>query len=297
MAENFNALVTGASGFLGSFIVDELLSRGDRVIALDTVSIKKVHPNLQGVVADIRDEVALAQCMENVQEVYHLAAIADIGCSRKNVVETVEVNITGTAKCLKTAHEAGVDRFIYASSVYVGGRMGSFYGVSKQAGEAICKTFNEEFGLKYTICRYGSLYGRGANEWNMIKKLCRSILTKKEYEFWGNGDEIREYINIKDASRETVRVARDPNFVNMSVLIAGHQRMKTGDLFKMIEEITGVKDIIKYKNQNDHRHYKITPYCFSPDIPARINMSHFIDISEGIVECLKEIAEESKVGY
>ncbi|MHA1853342.1 MAG: NAD-dependent epimerase/dehydratase family protein, partial [Candidatus Heimdallarchaeaceae archaeon] len=285
-------VVTGAAGFLGSYIVKNLLKNGDYLVAVDINKLKINHPNMKVIIGDINNEEILLEAMKNVDEVYHLAAIADIDDTRLQPVETMETNVVGTAKCLNAARKSGVKRFVFASSVYVGGSMGSFYGISKQIGEALCKTFFEEFGLPYTICRYGSLYGRGANRWNMIYKLCRALLTKKEFEFWGNGEEIREFIHIEDAARETVRVARDPKYRNTTVLITGHQRMKMKDFFSMVEEMTHLENAIKYKDDRECKHYKRTPYTFCPDLPIRINMNHYIDISEGILDCLKEAAEE-----
>lgn len=285
-------LVTGAAGFLGSYLLEGLAAGGDIVLALDRHLPQVSHPGITPVVGDVADQQLLGELMDGVQEVYHLAAVAEIAESKKDPLATLDTNIMGTARCLHVAQNAGVERFIFASSVYVGGTMGSFYGVSKKVGETLCRTFAAEYGLPYTICRYGSLYGRRANRWNMIYRLCRSMVQGRQFEFWGNGEEIREFIHIRDAARETVRVARDPAFVNTAVLITGHQRMKIRDFFAMLEEIVGRKGMVICRDEQNHQHYKITPYCFSPEMPFRINMGSFIDISEGILDCLKEASEE-----
>jgi UDP-glucose 4-epimerase len=103
---------------------------------------------------------------------------------------------------------------------------------------------------------------------------------------------VREYIHIFDASCETVRIAQDPAFANKAVLITGHQRMKIEEFFTMLKEIIG-KDIrIHYTPAEQHKHYVITPYSFEADVPIRVNLSTYVDISEGILDCLREVQKE-----
>jgi UDP-glucose 4-epimerase len=204
----------------------------------------------------------------------------------------MEVNVIGTAKCLECARNSGVERFIFASSVYASSKRGNFYRVSKQAAEALCKTYAEEFSLEYTICRYGSLYGREANHWNFMYGVIKSLLTTGEYVFTSSPDAMREYIHIYDAARETVRIAQDPVYCNKSVLLTGHQKMKMQDLFDTIKEILGTDVKIHYKPEKHHPHYIRTPYSFESDVPIRINLSHYIDINEGILDCLNEVKKE-----
>ena len=199
----------------------------------------------------------------------------------------------GTAKCLEAAQKCNVRRFLYASSVYTGGNWGSFYRVSKTAGELLVKAYQEEFGLEYSIIKYGSLYGREANHWNFIYGICKSLLTEGEYTYRNSPDSVREYIHIDDAARETVSIALSPEYVNKSVLVTGHQRLKMKELFDTLEEILGKKIHILYETANPPLHYVRTPYSFERDVPIRVNLSHYIDISEGILDCLKEVQERS----
>jgi UDP-glucose 4-epimerase len=176
--------------------------------------------------------------------------------------------------------------------VYVSGNRGSFYRVSKLAGESLCKTYHEDFGLDYTILRYGSLYGRDTNHWNFIYGVCKELLTKGEFRYTSSEDAIREYIHISDAARETVRIAIDDEFANKSVLITGHQRLKMKEFFDMIEEILGRKITVHYESSKHHRHYIRTPYSIDIDVPVRVNLSCYVDISEGILDCLNEVKKE-----
>lgn len=292
------ALVTGGSGFLGQYIVRELQKNNISVVIFDRAppEIMKNGGNdpdaWECVQGDILDTDTLKEAMKGCDTVFHTAAIADINVTRNIPRETMEVNVVGTANCLECARDLGVKRFIFASSVYASGKRGNFYRVSKAASEDLCKTFSEEFSLDYTILRYGSLYGREANHWNFMYNVIKSLLTTGEYVYRSSPDAVREYIHIYDAARETVRISRDPAFRNTSVLLTGHQRMKMRDLFETIQEILGEDVKIHYVPDENQTHYVRTPYSFDRDVTIRINLTQYIDINEGLLDCLNEVKRE-----
>ena len=295
------AFVTGGSGFLGRHLIKELLKQGITTVAYDIEDSKQYNnedndisgsPLITFVKGDILDLDCLTDAMTGCDVVFHTAAIADIDVARNTPIQTMDVNVVGTTKCLEAARKTGVSRFMYASSAYTAGNRGSFYRVSKQTGESLCKAFFEEFGIKYTILRYGSLYGRESNQWNFIYSMCRALLTTGEFTYVSSPDSEREYIHISDASRETVRIARNEEFINKAVLITGHQRMKVKELFFMIQEILGTEIRIHYIPREQSLHYVMTPYSFEADVPVRINLSTYVDISEGILDCLRSVQHE-----
>jgi UDP-glucose 4-epimerase len=290
------ALVTGGTGFVGRHLVKELAKRKIKTIIFDQNSPEYdddiPRAGISSVGGDILDLDALNRAMKGCDLVFHTAAIAEIDEARRNPVKAMQVNVIGTVNCLEAARENRIKRFLYASSVYASGNRGSFYRVSKQAGESLCKTYYEDFGLEYTILRYGSLYGREPNHWNFIYGVCQEILTKGEFTYTSSPEAIREYIHINDAARETIRIALEKEFSNKSVLITGHQHLTMKEFFDMIQEILGKEIIIHYDMSKRQRHYVRTPYSFDIDVPIRINLSNYIDISEGILDCLKEVKKE-----
>ena len=290
-------LVTGGSGFLGHHIVKELCSRGIETVVYDTVESNYINDYLNTgllhfVKGDIRDISTLDSAMEGCDTVFHTAAIANIDDTIKRPIDTMDINVMGTVNCLEAARNQNVERFVYASSVYVAGNRGSFYRVSKQTGESLCKTYSEEFNLNYTTIRYGSLYGREPNHWNFLYTVLKKLLTEKEFTYYASPDAMREYIHINDAARESVNIAQSSEFRNKAVMITGHQKMSMKEFFDMIQEILGETLKINYVNDDKHNHYKITPYSFEPDMPLRINLSTYIDISEGVLDCAKEVQNE-----
>ena len=285
------ALVTGGAGFLGRHIINQLIENGYKVIAYDLSKPESLPPNVEFVKGDVLNLEKLKKATKGCDYFFHCAAIADIETTRQKPIETMQVNVVGTANCLEAAKSANIKRFMFSSSVYASSKRGSFYRISKQAGEELCKEY-EKKGLNYTIMRYGSLYGRGTNDWNFVHKVCRDLLEKGEFIYYGSGEELREFINIEDAARESIRVAEKEEFSDKTVLITGHQRMRMKDFFELIAEIV-TKDVkIQYK-KNTHEHYKITPYTFDENLPVRINMSRYIDVGEGILACLEEVNKNS----
>jgi UDP-glucose 4-epimerase len=285
------ALITGGAGFLGSHIAVALLKRDVEVVIYDLVPPSEQVAGSRFIKGDITDIDSLGEAFQGCDYIFHTAAIANIDDTRVRPVETMDVNVVGTARCLEAARRVGVKRFILASSIYVAGKLGSFYRVSKFAGELLCQTYYDEFQLPYTIVRYGSLYGRKANRWNLVYRLCREILESRTVNYYGTGQEVREFINVEDAARETVNVATQDEYACKAVLIAGHQRMSMREFFDLVNEILGYQVDIRYLGNHDHRHYKTTPYSFEPELPVRINMRNYVDINEGILGCLKEIQE------
>lgn len=295
------SLVTGGAGFVGHHIVNELIEQNIQTIIYDLTDPdvffgpnQKIKNNnlIEYIQGDILDLDLLNDVMKGCDIVFHTAAIADIEETRHKPIKTMQINVIGTVNCLEAARQNNISRFLYASSAYTAGKKGSFYRVSKQTCEALCKTFHEESGLNYTILRYGSLYGRESNEWNFIYGVCRDLLTKGEFTYLSSPESEREYIHINDAARETVRISQADEFINKAVLITGHQRIKIKELFAMIEEILGKKIKINYNPNPTQYHYIMTPYSFEADVATRINLSKYIDVSEGILDCLHFVQNE-----
>lgn len=285
------ALVTGGKGYLGKYIIRELLKKNVQTISYDinhSDTTSSESGNLIAIQGDILDRDALENAMEGCNVVFHTAALADLDEAQKKPMDTMKINVLGTTNCLEVAKDLGIDRFMFSSSVYASGNYGSFYRISKQAGESLCKNFHEEYGLKYTILRYGSLYGSEANHWNFIMKVCKDLVNNKKVRYNSSPNSVREYIHISDASRETVRIATDSDFINKIVMISGHQRMTVSELFDMIGEILGHEIEVEYTSDKEHRHYVMTPYSLNKEIPVRINLSTYVDINEGILDCLKK---------
>ena len=177
------------------------------------------------IIGSITDRKQIREAIKEVDIVYHFAAIADIKEARDNPEQTVEFNVMGTIFILEACKEFNIERFIYSSSIYVYTEHGSFYRSSKQSCEPFIENYNEEFGLPFTILRYGSLYGKRANHFNFIHNAIKQALMEGKIIRKGDGNEKRDYINIIDAARTSVDIL-DKKYANTYLMITGSQSMK-----------------------------------------------------------------------
>jgi UDP-glucose 4-epimerase len=289
---NTKVVVIGGAGFLGSHIADELTQMGYAVTIFDLSSSVWLQAGQEMVVGDIFDVEVLQNCVQGSKYVFHLAGIADIGEAAARPLDSIKSNILGTASAIEACIKAGVERFVFASTVYVYSQRGSFYRASKQAAEALVETYHEKFGLNYTILRYGSLYGPRAQDWNGVKRFVRQAIREGRIQYGGTGDERREYIHVQDAAQLSVSALKS-EYANSCLTITGTQVLKGRELMSMIQEIMGNSITVDYSSEAlDHDHYILTPYRYTPKTAKKIVPNTFIDIGQGILDVVEEIHNE-----
>ena len=285
------AIVFGGSGFLGSHVADVLTSAGYETIVFDIKKSPYLQKGQAMFVGNILDKEAVGKAVAGCEVVYNFAGMADIEEAHLKPVETVENNILGNTIILEACRLSHVKRFVFASTVYVYSDAGSFYRSSKQACELIIENYQEVFGLPYTILRYGSLYGPRAGETNWVYKILKQAVTEGKITRYGDGEEIREYIQVEDAARCSVMILAK-EFENQSVIITGYQPIKVKDIMIMIREMLGNKIELEFLPTDSGLHYEITPYIFSPKIARRFVSNSYLDLGQGLLQCLEEIYKE-----
>lgn len=286
-----NIVVFGGSGFLGSHVADELSERGHNVTIFDLKPSKYLRPEQKMVIGDILNRSEVRAAVSNATIVYHFAAIADIQEARDNPVDTAAFNIMGTMYILEACREYNIKRFVYSSTIYVYSDHGSFYRSSKQACELFIENYNKEYGLNFSILRYGSLYGTRANDFNFIRNSIRQALLEGKIVRKGDGEEIRDYVNILDAAKASANALED-EYKNSYLMITGPQSMKVKELLSMIREILNEQVEIEYSNESFEGHYKITPYSFKPKVALKIAPKDFHDLGQGVLDSIYDIYQE-----
>jgi UDP-glucose 4-epimerase len=285
-------LVIGGSGFMGSHTADELSKRGFDVTIFDLNQspwLKKDQHMIEGDMLDI-DEVSKA--LEGSKYLYHFGGIADIGEGKKRPFDTINQNVIGAAVAMEAAVNAGVERLIYASTMYVYSPYGSFYRASKQAAETVIEAYSDKYCIEHTLLRYGSLYGPRAQKWNGLKKYVDQIIRTGKLEYSGTGSERREYIHVMDAARLSVDVL-DEKHKNQAITVTGNQVLTSSELIDMIFEIAGVKKNITIDGQDrSNDHYLMTPYRYSPKAAKKLVPDEFVDLGQGVFEIVEEIYNE-----
>ena len=283
-------LVTGGSGFLGSHIADELIRQGREVVVLDLEAPESEDRTF--IHADIRDAQAVSDAMIGCDSVFHCAAIADLDRARNLPRLALEVNVLGTLTALEAAGAAGVQRFMFASSLYVFSNGGSVYRTTKQAAERLLEDLSPQLGLRSTILRFGSLYGPRADPQNALLRLVTQAVNDRRIDFWGDGTEIREYVHITDAASLAV-TALDPKYAEEAVHITGRERISTLELLEMIDEILGGGIEIKLCNEPFEGRYRLTPYSFTANHGRRLVGDAYVDLGLGLLEAIRASSEQN----
>lgn len=289
-----NVVVFGGAGFLGSHVADALTEAGHNVIIYDIKPSIYVNPAQEMIVGDILDEGRVCDVIRGKDIVYNFAGIADIDEASKKPVETVKYNILGNAFLLEAAMREKIKRFVYASTVYVYSSSGSFYRCSKSACEHYIEEYYKQYGLEYTILRYGTLYGTRADWNNSVYRFIAQAMKGDKITYYGDGNEIREYINVIDAALASVEILGD-EFRNEHVIFTGHYPMKVKELFMMIKEILKKDLIFEYvqpKSDDPIEHYTVTPYTFTPKIGKKYVKHYYTDMGQGLLICMQEIFDK-----
>lgn len=285
-----NIVVFGGNGFIGSYLIEELIRRGHRVISADIYPSRYVDEVLFRQ-CDIMDKNAVDDLVKDAQIVYNFAGMANLDVAVEHPVRAIELNILGNMNILEACRQYHIERFVYASSAYAMSDKGSFYGISKLTSEKLVEEYYKKYGLKFTIVRYGSVYGERNYDNNYIYNLVKKAMLTKQIEHNGDGEEIREYIHAADVAVLSSDVIESDNFVNEHLILTGVERMHRKELFEMIDEILGKSLTISLNNDGYDHHYKTTPYSFLPTRSKKLVANPYIDLGQGILDCIKDISE------
>jgi UDP-glucose 4-epimerase len=253
-----NILVTGGAGFIASHVADAYIALGHRVTVADDLSTGK-RANLprraRFVRADVRSAAALRRLFKKgrFQVVNHHAAQIDVRKSVADPVFDAEVNLLGLLNLLELSRLHMVRKFIFSASggTYYGEcaraaretdepRPLSPYGISKMAGEHYIRAYQALHGLKYTVFRYGNVYGPRQDphgEAGVVAIFCRRMLAGQPVHIFGDGRQQRDYVFAGDVARASVLALRrgDNDVFN----IGTGRAASVNDLFRVLAKKLG----------------------------------------------------------
>jgi UDP-glucose 4-epimerase len=212
-------LVTGGAGFIGANLVRTLGAAGYRVTVFDNGRAGAPEAyldeiDLDRVEGDITDRVALERVVPGHDAIVHLAAQSGVPTSLEDPEEDCRLNVIGTLRTLDVAREAGIGKFVFASSNAPLGRQEppssedkaplpvSPYGASKLAGEAYCLAYNGSWGMRTIALRFANVYGPySAHKASVVAKFIRSIKKDGKLELYGGGEQTRDFVYVEDLCR------------------------------------------------------------------------------------------------
>ncbi len=222
-------LVTGGAGFIGSHITERLLADGHRVRILDDFSTGKREniPDSQDVTViegDVSDFDTVKGCMQDVDIVFHEAAIASVPETVDNPLASERVNYRGTVNVLEAARHAGVNRVIFASSAAVYGDLPELpkredmptrpltpYAIDKLASEYACNVYYELYGLETVALRYFNVFGPRQDPSSpysgVISIFIDAIGHERQPVIYGDGEQTRDFVFVSDVVEANMRAA------------------------------------------------------------------------------------------
>lgn len=289
-------LVFGGCGFLGYYLVHELLKRGYEVTIADIIE----NEELKNYVTFINCNILKQEDVENVFNkdkfdiVYNFAGFANLDSAIKFPIKTMQLNIIGNMYILEECVKHNISNFVYASSAYAMSNKGSYYGISKLASEKIIEEYHQKHNLPFIILRYGSVYSERPYNNNYVYNVVKSAVLDNKIQHSGSGEELREYIHASDAAKLSVDVIESKEFENLHVILTGTERIKRSDLFNMINEIMNNNVDIVYNKSGYQNHYKYTPYSFSPAVSKKLIANPHIDMGQGLLECVRFVHDNEK---
>lgn len=220
-----NVLVTGGAGFIGSNLVDELILQKYNVTIIDNLSTgKEKNINKKAVFykCDIRDFDRLSKTFNQIDYVFHLAALPRIQRSIKSPLETNEVNVQGTLNVLEAATKNNIKKVIFASSSSVYGLQNSLplyenmipqplspYSLQKFIGEMYAQIYTRLYGLRVISLRFFSVYGPRQNcteEYaTIIGKYIHLCAHRENLPIYGDGQQTRDFTHVDDVIKACMR--------------------------------------------------------------------------------------------
>jgi len=206
--EKKKILVTGVAGFIGSNLADRLLAADYDVIGIDNLAYgirEQVPAGVDFKQVDIRSK-DIYPFFEGVDVAFHLAAKNDLFACQKDPVETMDINVHGTANVFEAAKQAGVKKVVFSSSSALEegeARLKGFYAISKATCEKLAEGYRAAFGLDYVLPRYFNVYGprqdyRRVNLPVMSSYLIKAIKGEAPVFYEGYERDGRDFIYVDD---------------------------------------------------------------------------------------------------
>jgi UDP-glucose 4-epimerase len=273
-------LVTGGAGFIGSHVVDRLRARGHEPRIFDLIASPHVGNDVECVVGDILHREALDAAMEGCDAVVHLAAVADVNDVAKDPARADAVNVRGVQMALDAALAHDIQRFVYASTVWVySGANGNghaldedtplvlpshFYTATKLAGEMYCRSYSELYGLEQTTLRLGIPYGPRSREAAVVAAFVSRALAGEPLLIAGDGEQSRQFVYIEDLA-EGVAAALVPEVAVGVYNLVGEESTSIRTIAEQVQALVADVPIV----HTGGRKADIQPMRASPAKAAR----------------------------
>jgi UDP-glucose 4-epimerase len=267
MSRTSRAIVTGGAGFIGSHIVDELLERGVETTVIDNFSTGSMenlrrhngNGSLRVVTGDVMQVRRLLSHLEDVDVVFHEAAIANVLKSVQEPTLVHNVNVNETIELMNYCVDTHVRKLVFASSAAAYGVVSnppasedmvcapySPYGASKLAIEGYLSAYYRSYGLETVALRYFNAYGprqKSDDYSGVITIFIKSLLLRKSPIIFGDGMQTRDFVNVRDIVRANMLAMESRNAAGGFFNVASGDSIKILELLETLKDVTGTHDI------------------------------------------------------
>ena len=260
------ALVTGGAGFIGSHIAAALMAEGARVRVLDDLStghrenIEEIGGDLDFINGSVADEQLLNKVLEDVEVVFHEAAIPSVPRSVEEPRQTHIASVDGTFSLLDAARRNNVRRVVYAASSSAYGDQPTLpkvehmlpdplspYAVAKLVGEYYCQVFTRVYGLETVSLRYFNVFGPrqdpGSQYSGVVSRFISTLLSDERPVIYGDGDQSRDFTYIDNVVFANMRAASAADASGKVINVANGQRITLNELLAELKDLTGKQDV------------------------------------------------------
>ena len=265
-----NFLITGAAGFLGSALANQLSREGHQVRGLDDLSTgdpQSLAPDVHFTRGDVNDRPKLWTLLQEVDCVYHLAARVSVQESELYPREYNAVNVGGTVSLMEAMRDVGVRRVVLVSSGAIYGNQGeqplrecmppsprSPYAVSKLAAEYYVNTIGHLWNIETVSLRVFNAYGPGqhlpASHPPVVPYFLRQALHHGSIVIHGDGNQTRDYVYVDDVISALMAASTAPNLDGMVVNIGSGKETSIRDLVKSVFDVTGSRAEVIYNQKS-----------------------------------------------
>jgi UDP-glucose 4-epimerase len=264
-AAEARAVVTGVAGFVGSHLAEALLSRGHRVIGIDSFSdfypVEIKHDNLAALTnapgftlvrGDLVD-LPLAEHLDGAAFVYHCAARAGVRSSWGAEFDRyAHDNLLATQRLLEASKGTGLSRFVYTSSSSVYGNARTLpvteehpvapispYGATKLSGEHLGAIYHESYGVPFVALRLFTVYGPRQRPDMAFHRFLSATAAGRPIDVFGDGRQTRDFTFVADAVAALVAAGTAPSVVGETINVASGRRVSLLDVFETIASVAG----------------------------------------------------------
>jgi UDP-glucose 4-epimerase len=257
-----SALVTGGAGFIGSHLVEALISAGCRVAVIDDLSsgnymnLKHLSGKFSFFQEDIRNEKALTVAAKDCEVIFHLAAVVSVPQTIENPIESAAINELGSLAVFETARKKRVQRVVFSSSCAVYGddprlpklenmepNPTSPYAVQKLAAEYYARMLYDLHGLETTVLRYFNVYGPRQDPSSPYSGVISIFMTKallnEQAVIYGDGNQSRDFIYVQDVVRANLLAATTGGVGGQIINIGSGHSVCINDLWQAVCALSG----------------------------------------------------------